>query len=296
MANTNCEACTELQQYASEFVQNGVTAEVCASLKNDTGFSPSSGHDDDEDLNNAVDCLIGNMASEIEAYDTCDWKDYMRKFVPNLFNVLKAMLCDIAGLRNDIDEVCELVNAVNTHPVNRYGILNNDAGDQHPERRGGTLAQKSGKTILKARDHSELSEASWKGQNVGLQWGLLRNINCEGACREYEWVYPDFTGYRFNDDVTLAVGDVLWYASKSTVRGWGFTEALWTAYSTSSWTWHDYSVGGSQKGLIWIKLAVNTSLDRLEITYEGILSDNPDVEGRIIGQAPDPARMYSRSC
>ena len=55
----SCEACRNLQEYAPEFVLNGVTENVENSLKNNTGFNPSSGHDDCQDLNDANDCLVG---------------------------------------------------------------------------------------------------------------------------------------------------------------------------------------------------------------------------------------------
>lgn len=93
----NCDACTELQEKAAEFVVSGVTDSVCNSLKNDKGFSTSSGNDDCTDLNNANDCLVGNMEDEIDAYDVCDWKDYTKKFVHNIWTVLKATICAICG-------------------------------------------------------------------------------------------------------------------------------------------------------------------------------------------------------
>lgn len=107
--NKNCNACEELRTDAPDFVQNGVTDKVCASLKNDTGFSPTSGNNDCTDLDNANDCLVGNMADEIEAYDVCDWKKYMRKFVPNIFNVIKGIICSICGIWTNVHKHdCEI--------------------------------------------------------------------------------------------------------------------------------------------------------------------------------------------
>lgn len=94
----NCSACNDLRENAAEFVQNGVTDTVCTSLKNDTGFNPSNDRNDCTDLNDANDCLIGNAADELEAYDVCDWKEFMKNFIPNLYNVIKAMICAICGL------------------------------------------------------------------------------------------------------------------------------------------------------------------------------------------------------
>lgn len=105
MDNLNCSACEDIRTNSSDFALNGVTDTVCASLKNNTGFNPSSGHDDCEDLDLANDCLIGNMADEIEAYDVCDWKDYMRKFVPNVWNMLKAIICTLCGIWSQIASI-----------------------------------------------------------------------------------------------------------------------------------------------------------------------------------------------
>lgn len=95
--NKDCQSCENLREYAPEFVLNGVTDNVCASLANDTGFNPSSGHNDCEDLDDANDCLIGNMEDEVDAYDVCDWKEFMKKFIPNVWTVIKAMICSMCG-------------------------------------------------------------------------------------------------------------------------------------------------------------------------------------------------------
>lgn len=108
-ATRNCDACSDLQENSADFVQNGVTDAVCNSLKNNTGFNTSSENDNCTDLNNANDCLIGNMEDEIDSYDMCDWKEYMRNFVHNLWNVLKAMICSMCGLWTNVEKhECEL--------------------------------------------------------------------------------------------------------------------------------------------------------------------------------------------
>ena len=98
MANKNCDACSKLQEDAAEFVQNGVTTSICNSLKNNTGFNTSSDNDNCTDLDYANDCLIGNMEDALEAYDVCSWKVFMKDFIHNLWNVLKAMICSMCGL------------------------------------------------------------------------------------------------------------------------------------------------------------------------------------------------------
>ena len=97
MANMNCEACDSIRQNDPSFVINGLGDEECASLGNDTGLVPSSGNDDCEDLNNINDCLVGNMATEVDAYDVCDWKPFMKKFIPNVWTTFKAIICAICA-------------------------------------------------------------------------------------------------------------------------------------------------------------------------------------------------------
>lgn len=98
MANINCEACSDLRADAPNVVVNGLTDIECASLSNNTGLNPSSGNDDCTDLNNLNDCLVGSMEEEVEAYDVCEWKPFMKKFIPNLWTTLKAIICAICGL------------------------------------------------------------------------------------------------------------------------------------------------------------------------------------------------------
>lgn len=82
---------------------SGLTDDMCTSLMNDTGIEPSSGHDDCEDLNNLNDCLVGNMTTEVEAYNICDWKKFAKEFIPNLWTTLKAMICAICGLWKNVN-------------------------------------------------------------------------------------------------------------------------------------------------------------------------------------------------
>lgn len=110
MAEVNCTACEEIRQTSPEFVVNGFTDDMCNSFANDTGLSTTDSNDDYTDLTNLNDCLVGNMATEIEAYDVCDWKDYMRKFVPNLWTTLKAMICTFKGVWINIHKLWCVVN------------------------------------------------------------------------------------------------------------------------------------------------------------------------------------------
>lgn len=108
-ATKNCDACSDLQENSPEFVVNGVTDNVYNSIINDTGFNPSSGHNDCTDLNNANDCLVGNMEEEVDSYDVCEWKLFMPDFIHNLWTTLKATIAAICGLWTKVNKHdCEL--------------------------------------------------------------------------------------------------------------------------------------------------------------------------------------------
>ena len=105
MIDYNCESCDELRQTAPNFVVNGITDTECTSLQNNTGLNPSSGNDDCEDLNNMNDCLVKNMETEINSYTVCNWKDYMKALVNNLWTMFKGIICAICGLWNALDNI-----------------------------------------------------------------------------------------------------------------------------------------------------------------------------------------------
>lgn len=108
----NCNACAELQEHSPDFVVNGVTDTVANSLKNNTGINPANGHSDCQDLNDANDCLIGNMEDEVDAYEVCNWKDFMADFIHNLWSVLGAMIAAICGLWTHTEKNECAINAV----------------------------------------------------------------------------------------------------------------------------------------------------------------------------------------
>lgn len=98
MIDYSCSACEELRQDAPSFVVNGLSDTECASLGNNTGLNPSSGNNDCTDLNNMNDCLIKNMENEINSYNVCSWKDYMKALVNNMWTMYKGIICAICGL------------------------------------------------------------------------------------------------------------------------------------------------------------------------------------------------------
>lgn len=134
--NINCAACGDLQENAPEFVTSGVTENVCTSLKNNTGMNPKNSRTNCDDVTDANDCLVGNMEKEIDAYDNCDWKAYMRRFVPNVYNVLAAIICWLCGIQEKItcltNAMKALIKYLNENqggaPVVRYFRDNSSTG------------------------------------------------------------------------------------------------------------------------------------------------------------------------
>ena len=135
MANFNCEACDSLREVSPELLVNGFTDTMCNSLRNNTGLVPSSGHEDEEDLHNLNDCLVGNMATEVDAYDVCDWKTFMKKFIPNLWTTLKAIICAISGLWTKVDCNTDSINSFDNEYVfsRNVQLLNGCTSANTPE-------------------------------------------------------------------------------------------------------------------------------------------------------------------
>lgn len=97
MAEINCTACQDLKETSPELVVNGFSDEMCASLANNTGLNPSDSNDSNTDLHNLNDCLVGNEEAEVELFEVCDWKEFMRQFIPNVWTTLKAIICSLDG-------------------------------------------------------------------------------------------------------------------------------------------------------------------------------------------------------
>lgn len=112
MAELNCSACEDLRQDAPNFINYGLTDNECASLGNDTGLNPSSGNNDCTDLNNMNDCLVGNMQEEVDAYEVCDWKQFMKLFIGNVWTVLKGIICAICGIWTNIHNLWKLTERI----------------------------------------------------------------------------------------------------------------------------------------------------------------------------------------
>lgn len=301
MANINCSSCAELRETAPSLIVNGFDDTMCTSLENNTGLNPSSGNDNCTDLNNMNDCLVGNMDSEIDAYEVCDWKEFMHKFIPNVWTVLKGIICAVCGLWTRVQSfdskqsaMCDLLSATLSHPVSHYGILPNSTTASH---KGGTIATKNGSPILTPLPRSEVSsDAAWTMQNVGIKYGKLTGINCDGACRRYEWIAPDVYAYRFNANVTPAAGDLLWSIDKASVTGrMGMTDEMWEIRKNNPIAWvADWTAGN--KALIGLRLSVED--ERLCLRFTGCIGATyAELSGQTLNPPADQAeRLYQFTC
>lgn len=101
-----CSACGALKEYAPNFVVNGITDKECNSLQNNTGLNPDLEvlHNNCQDLNDLLDCLIGALHDKLPAYDVCDWKEYMDELMSNIYNIKKAIICSECGLWTALEQ------------------------------------------------------------------------------------------------------------------------------------------------------------------------------------------------
>lgn len=105
----NCEACDNLREYAPNFLVNGITDTECESLQENVGLNPDLDvlHTNCEDLNDMLDCLIGNHADKLPAYDICSLKEYTAELMKNMYNMYKAMLCSECGQWKYLDALID---------------------------------------------------------------------------------------------------------------------------------------------------------------------------------------------
>lgn len=271
MSNIDCSACTDLREYAPNFVQNGVDATVCGSLMNNHGLNPSltSLHSNCEDLHDVNDCLIGRMTDELEAYDVCDWKEFMQKHNSNLYELLKALICSDCGQWARIETLCALIMNSVAPNLGLYGVLPNSYGNNNPTHRGGQL--EGGWVTERVPTSEEMHGADWRSSVVGIRFDKFIGTDCNGVLRTFMWYAPVFINHVLSP--ATPVGATLWSVDHDTAMSWGVPEAFWRAYSVSSWTWfagfHVFT--GSAYLPIAIMMRVNPETNRLELRYMGTL-------------------------
>ena len=305
--NIDCSSCSELQENAATFVQNGVTTKVCNSLKNDTGFNPSltTLHTDCEDLDAANDCLIGMMDKEVESYDVCEWKEFVHKFIPNIYQLTKAEICAICGLWTNVhdlqdktDALCDLLDHTVNPPLVDYAVMPLYSGQSS----GVVTGHVTDKIAFHADDGS-LNPYVKNSQGIGIEYASLQTTSCStGKCVYYEWIQPKIF-YTYIKEGTKT-GDVLWYASKSEMQSaCGITDYLWGVFTRSSWTWHDCTIQNGSSAGKTVALTITVNPGDMGEDYIGVVfagSSYPyesetgyDWYPGAISQVP---RLYTHSC
>lgn len=271
----DCSACTDLKEFAPDFVQNGVTNTVCNSLKNDTGLNPTltTLHNDCDDLDTANDCLIGMMDKEIEAYDVCDWKEFMHKFIPNIHQLTKAEICAICGLwttahdlNDKTDALCELIDHQMNPPLVDYAVLPLYAGQS-----GGVRVGTATSHVEFMADDGTLNPYTKHNQGVGIEYASLKTTSCAtGKCVFYEWLQPKIYYTRIKEGTQD--GDVLWYATKEQLQSvCDFSDDLWKRYTESNWTWNDsYVYSGASAGK-FVRLTIMVNPGGMGTNYIGLV-------------------------
>ena len=302
----NCKACEDLKSDAPNVEVNGIGTTEIASLKNNTGLNPSAGNNDCTDLNNLNDCLIENMAEEIELHEVCDWKDFTKSLIGNLGTVLKAIIASICGLwqnvatfNQKIDAMCQQSSYSYAPPVTRFGTLPNATS---PSRRCGVVATKGGQPMLIPMTYEEVQSAGltgvWESQDAGVSYGRIQTTSCAtGACQLYEWIAPSLLLYKLNENVRT--GDVLWTCTKSeALNVIGMTEALWNMFRTVGYTWTNYPL--NNRKYAWIRLVTekNGAGDNvLTMEYQGTSYPNEALsENIIVNESENPYRLYQTAC
>ena len=214
MSNIDCGSCNDLRSYAPSFVQNGITNKICNSLANNTGLNPdlTTLHNDCDDLKDVNDCLVGRMDGELEAHEVCDWKTFMHKFIPNLYETIKGMICSMCGQWKRIEKLeCEIAYLYKGATFYIH---------ETPSQGSYVVA---GKGVSYALIHGDQE----RGSDIFIRYIAGGYAQMSGSCRFYT---DDFTDddaiYNYDDetavDPTLSanrLGNAYWGATGRTSTG-----------------------------------------------------------------------------
>ncbi len=166
MANIECSACENLRQNAPDFVINGFSDDNCENLTGNLGLTGNS--DNCTDISDLNDCLVGMMANEVNTYDTCDWKKFMKqKFIPNVWTTIKSIICWLCGLQ------CT-TNYLGNGDVWSFGEQDDSEEDVKSKLKAGRGVDF---TIRTDRDvHSNDVEITYVGGSLAYVHGSLRTF------------------------------------------------------------------------------------------------------------------------
>lgn len=242
MSRIDCGACQDLRDNAAEFVQNGVTDKICTSLQNDTGLNPNLTvtHTDCEDLDTANDCLIGQMDDQLESYDVCDWKKFMHRFIPNLYELLKAMICAICGIWTNIHNIWKQITKINceiehlSNPPTDTVLTPDDPRVKYREVAGVSTRYDPAHPKLKdvPLTITTIGAAAMITGSIHLEGNMPADYTSGGSTGRVEWL--DF--YNGGTDITTKYGrkshngnfpllGVLLYEYEVNACDWGFSDA-----------------------------------------------------------------------
>lgn len=250
MSKPNCDACTELRDYAPNFVSQGVTDTVATSLKNNTGLNPAltSLHDDCEDLNDVNDCLIGRLGQEVEKMDVCDWKDFMKSLMPNLYETLKAMIAAICGLWVKVTGLCRAVDAL-------LNIVGGSNAKHHPMTPTATFREKFS---AHAGDpaHTDITQYLFPDFQCEIRRGIGCDTSRDLILSRASLVITDgrISPYQAGISVEdLAVGDVLGTLAMSEVVSADAPESWWKRQLRSSGNHWPFSISSRFRVIVSLR-------------------------------------------
>lgn len=222
MSKPDCNACADLREFAPDFVVNGVTDAICESLQRNLGFNPNLvvPHSNCDDLHAANDCLVGRQVNELPAYDVCDWKQFMERFLPGLYEVIKGIICGDCGQWNKLNDLCLLLRQQMQGYLEIYGervgkLLRDDTAKW-----GGEIMTKNGIPAAAPRPEAEIQDHD----SLGIEYQKLTVNDCDGVQRTYEWIRPRIHCYTLASNIEY--NDVIWRVDLDTARGWGLTDTL----------------------------------------------------------------------
>lgn len=224
MSVPNCDACTNIREYAPLFQTQGVTDVVAASLQNNTGLNPFLPilHENCQDLNDLNDCLLGRFGQELATHDVCDWKEYMSKMAPSLYELFKAIIAGDCGQWGMLQDLCILLQQQMQGNLDEYGILVGSKLKVYEERKGGEIPLAGGVPAARWRFTEPTPGDDY--DSLGIEYKKMVLRGCDGVYRTYEWILPRMHCFYYGTGVTL--DSVIWRADIGTLRRWGLTESL----------------------------------------------------------------------
>lgn len=162
MAKYECDACEDLRQNAPNFIINGLGDEEIDHIAMNEGLTGEN--DNCTDINDMNDCLIGMMEKEVSNYEACDWKVFMRKFVQNLWTVLKSMITWLCGLQCRVDQLSK--------------PSKNDA--LYPDAENVRFRKVDGVTLRYDPEHPKVNDAPLVIRSIGSVARITGSLTCSG--------------------------------------------------------------------------------------------------------------------